>query len=147
VIILIIQIVIAIRVGRFEPFFWGLGVFLFLEFLALVSFNPDDINIKIVKTGSAGREAIGIITFFIKGLMKLVPIFFGIFIAIGTVLLFIDFIGLFGDRMRWAWRGGFESASNILSAALLPFLSYIAFALFYLVIDLIQAILSIPEQK
>lgn len=147
VIVLIIQIVMAIRFGRFEHFLWGLGVFLFLEFLALVSFNPDDINLKIVGTGSAGREAIGIITFFIKGLMRLVPIFFGIFIVIGTIMLFIDFIGIFGDRMGWAWRNGFESASDILSAALLPFISYILFALLYLVIDLIQAILSIPEPE
>lgn len=146
IIVLIMSIISAVRAGSIQPFLWGLGVFLFLEFLALVSFNPDEITIKIVEDNSAGQEAIGIVTFFIKSFMKLVPIFFGIFIVIGVIKLFIDLIGLFGSNVGGAWFSGNESAEGILYAALLPFLAYVFFAFAYLVIDIIKAILSIPEK-
>lgn len=146
ILVLILSIAEAIRYGAIQPFLYGLGVFFFMEFVALISFNPDDINIKIVEENSAGQEALGIITFFIKGLMKLVPIFFGVFIVIGTVFLFIDLIGLFGSSVGSAWRSGYHNAEAILRAALLPFAAYIFFVLAYLAIDLIKSILSIPEK-
>jgi hypothetical protein len=144
VVVFILQIVAAVRFGSFYPFLWGLGAFIFLEFVALVAFNPEEATIEIVKDNSAGQEAIGIITFFIKALMRLVPIIFGIGVAIGTVLLFIDFIGLFGSNFGFAWMRGNKTAVTILYAALLPFLSYLYFVLAYLVLDVIRSILSIP---
>ena len=145
---LIMGIINAIRIGSLEVFLSGLASFLLMAFLALVSFNPDDINIKIVKNNPAGQEAIGIVTFFIKGFMKLVPIFFGVFIVLGTIFLFIDFIGLFGSLMRLdrVWFSGYQNAQNILGAAFLPFAAYLIFVLAYLVIDVIKSILSIPEK-
>jgi hypothetical protein len=143
---LIMGIVNAIRIGSIEIFLSGLASFFFMEFIALVSFNPGDINIKIVEDNPAGQEAIGIVTFFIKGLMKLVPIFFGVAIVLGTIFLFIDTIGLFGSRVGAAWRSGFENAQTILGAAFLPFISYLFFVLAYLAIDIIKSILSIPEK-
>lgn len=146
IIVLIMSIVEAIRYGAIQPFLYGLGTFFFMEFIALVSFNPDDININIVEENPAGQEALGIVTFFIKGLMKLVPIFFGVFIVIGTIFLFIDLIGLFGSRVEAAWFSGYNNAESILQAALLPFAAYIFFVLAYLAIDIIKSILSIPEK-
>jgi hypothetical protein len=143
---LIMGIVAAIRFVSIELFLSGLAVFFLMEFIALVSFNPGDINIKIVKDNPAGQEAIGIVTFFIKGFMKLVPIFFGVFIVVGTIFLFIDFIGLFGSRVNAAWLSGYRNAQNILGAAFLPFIAYLLFVLAYLAIDVIKAILSIPEK-
>ena len=144
VIILIIHIVQAIQVGSFDLFLLGLGTFIFLEFIALISFNHKEATIDIVEGNSAGQEAIGIITFFIKTFMRLVPIFFGVGVAIGTIILFIDAIGLFGDNVAVAWMRGNITAMQILWAALLPFFSYILFVLFYLAVDVIRAILSIP---
>jgi hypothetical protein len=60
--------------------------------------------------------------------------------------LLIALIGLFGDSPNQAWLMGFGYATQILSAALLPFIAYILFALFYLCIDVIKSILSIPEK-
>lgn len=144
VIIFIIHIVQAIQFGSFYLFLLGLGTFIFLEFIALISFNPKEATIDIVEGNSAGQEALGIITFFIKTFMRLVPIFFGVGVAIGTVLLFIDAIGLFGNNVAVAWMRGNISAMQILWAALLPFFSYILFVLFYLAVDVIRSILSIP---
>jgi hypothetical protein len=146
VVALILHIIWAIRGAGFETLLFGLGMFVFLEFLALLAFNPKEVTIKIVKTNSAGQEALGIITFFIKAFMRLIPIFFGVLIAVGTIMLFIALIGLMGSSPGRAWFNGIEYATQILIAALLPFIAYIFFALFYLCIDVIKAILSIPEQ-
>jgi hypothetical protein len=146
VVALIIYIIQAIQGAGFDVFLMGLGIFIFLEFLALLAFNPNEVNIKIVKSNSAGQEALGIITFFIKAFMRLVPIFFGVSIVVWTIMLFIAFIGLFGSYPDNAWFRGTFHAVQILYAALLPFIAYILFALFYLCIDVIKAILSIPEK-
>jgi hypothetical protein len=124
----------------------GLGMFVFLEFLALLAFNPKEVTIKIVKSNSAGQEAIGIITFFIKAFMKLIPIFFGVLVVVWTIMLFIAFIGLFGSAPGNAWMRGNWYAVQILNAVLLPFIAYIIFVLLYLCIDVIKAILSVPEK-
>jgi hypothetical protein len=144
VVIFIVFIIQAIQIGSVYPFLAGLGTFIFLEFIALISFNPLEATINVEEGNSAGKEAIGIITFFIKALMRLVPIFFGVGVAIGTIMLFIDAIGLFGSNVGMAWIRGYATAMQILNAALLPFLSYIFFVLLYLIIDLIQSILAIP---
>jgi len=146
VVILIMHIVNAIRIGSFEIFLMGLGAFALLEFLALVAFNANEVTIKIVKGNTAGQEAIGIITFFIKAIMRLVPIFFGILLVIFTIMMFISGLKIFGSGANFAWLRCRSHAQSILNAALIPFISYILFALFYLVIDVIKAILSVPDK-
>jgi hypothetical protein len=146
VVLLIIHIVNAIRVGSLEIFLVGLGAFVVLEFFALVAFNAGEVTIKIVKSNSAGQEAIGIITFFAKSIMRLIPIFFGVLVVVYTIMLFIAAIGLFGNRPDYAWYRGTMHATQILSVALLPFISYILFTLVYLCIDVIRSILSIPDK-
>lgn len=144
VVMLIIHIIKLIQGEPFRDFLIGLGTFIFLEFLALLAFNHDEITVKVVKGNSAGQEAIGIVTFFIKSFMKLIPIFFGVLIVVGTILLLIALIGLFGDNP--GLKDMMEAAIIVIIAALLPFIAYILFALCYLCIDVIRSILSIPEK-
>lgn len=146
VVALILHIIWTIRGAGFETFLMGLGVFVFLEFLALLAFNPKEVTIKIVKSNSAGQEALGIITFFIKAFMRLIPIFFGVLVVVWTIMLFIAFIGLFGSAPGDAWMRGNWYALQILYGVLLPFIAYILFVLLYLCIDVIKAILSVPEK-
>lgn len=144
-VIFIIHLIGLIKNGDLNTFLVGLGIFVFFEFIAFVSFNYKSISIEIVSETTAGQEAIGIVTFFIKGLMKLVPLFFGVGIVIGTVLLFISSIGLFSDaRISGAWISGNANAMFIFNTGLLPFVAYIIFVLYYLLVDIIRAILSLP---
>jgi len=144
IVVFILKTVVAIRSRDIDEFFIGLAVAVVLEFVALIAFNPKDVNIKIIKSNTAGQDAIGISTFFMKTFMKLVPIAFGAGVIISTVLIFINGIGIFGANHFEAWLNVSESAIRMLLITLLPFFSYIAFAFFYLVVDVIQAILSIP---
>jgi hypothetical protein len=143
-VMLIVGIVNAIKFRTLNPFFEGLALFVLMEFVALISFNPKEVEIGIEKNNNAGQEAIGIATFFIKAFIRLIPIFFGVGIVLGTVLLLISFFSLFGSDLVWASQKGMLYAQQILSASLLPFISYLIFVFFYLVIDIIRSILSIP---
>jgi len=147
-IVFVFSIIWTIRGAGLSNLFIGIGLFVFLEFLALVAFHPETISTKIVKETSAGQEALGIIVFYLKGVMKLIPIIFGIGILVGTVLLFIDFIGVFGGRFRVesAWANGISQAWQILLIGLLPFLSYLFFLLYYLAVDVVRSILAIPDK-
>lgn len=144
IVMLVLGIVKAIKFRTFDPFLEGLAQFVLMELVALVSFNPKDVEIGIKEKNTAGQEAIGIATFFIKAFIRLVPIFFGVGIVVGTVLLLISFFGLFGADLSWAFTKGMIYAQQILSASLLPIVSYLIFVVFYLAIDIIKAILSIP---
>lgn len=147
VVAFIIALIDLIQGSGFVPFLQGVGIFIFLEFIAMIAFNPKDIAVKMVKSNSAGQEALGVITFFIKALMKMVPIVFGALIVIGTINLFLQGLKLFGDYAPFAWDVITRLiAPQIIYAALLPFLSYLFFVLAYLTIDINRAILSIPEK-
>ncbi len=146
-IMFIMAIVDGIRAKSFTLFLIGLGMAVLMELLALVAFNPKSINIDIVEKNTAGQEALAIITFSIKAVMRLIPILFGIGVTVGTIVLFFDIFDLFGEYYQYVLaRVTMTSGSLILVAALLPFLSYVAFAILYLFIDVIKAQLSIPEK-
>jgi len=137
---------LAIKLGAFSPFLNGLGAFVVMELFALLALNPRTITIDIVPETSAGQEAIGIITFFLKSFMKLVPIMFGVGIVVTTVLMFIHSFGLFkeGMGMSFAWMRVLGDFQSIATIALLPLIAFIFFVFVFLAIDVVRAILSIP---
>lgn len=139
---------LAIKLGDVAPFISGLGVFIFFELIAILSLNPKSITVNVISETSAGQEAIGIMTFFMKTLMKLVPILFGLGVIIGTVMMFIHSFGLFkeGLGMSFAWIRVESDMNMVAGAALLPFLAYIAFVFVFLIIDIYRAILAIPQK-
>jgi hypothetical protein len=145
-VIFIVSVINLIKNGVLEIFLTGLGMAVFCEFIAMVSFHYRTITMEVVNKTTAGQEAIGIITFFMKALLKLVPLFFGVGVVLGTIILFINSFGLFGNQIRTAsaWISGNHTAEQILMAGILPFVAYIVFVLYYLVIDIITAILSLP---
>jgi hypothetical protein len=146
VIVLVIGIVRAVQGGGIWFFLMGAASFVLLILFALIAFNPATINKSVGKKTSAGQEAIGIIVFFLKGVMRLVPILFGVGITVGLILLVIDFTGVFGSesQLAAAWTRAPHTVGTIALFGLLPFLSYIAFVIFYLAIDIIRAILALP---
>lgn len=146
VIVLVTGIVRAVQGGGFWFFLMGAASFVLLVLFALIAFNPATINKSVGKKTSAGQEAIGIVVFFLKGIMRLVPILFGVGITVGLILLVIDFTGVFGSesQLTAAWNNAPKTAGTIILFGLLPFLSYIAFVIYYLAIDIIRAILALP---
>ncbi len=147
IVALLVNLYFAIKSPSLNALLTGVGLFVFLEFVALIALNPELITVDVVKETTAGEEAIGILTFFIKKIIKLVPILFGLGVIIGTVMLLVSSFDLFSnERMLFAPAKIEWSYSLIISSGLLPLLSYILFVLYYLVIDIIRAILSLPRK-
>lgn len=144
IVALLFNLYMAIKLPAFGPLLQGIAAFVVLELIALIALNPKTVEVGVAAGTSAGQECIGIVTFFMKKIVKVVPIIFGLGIIVYTVMGFIASFGLFGDNSGIAALKVKSAASMVAGFALVPFLAYLFFVLSYLVIDLCRAILSIP---
>ena len=77
-----------LAVARLD-FFWivpGVATFILGQYLASVALNPETLNLTITSEGDPGDEAIGIVAFLSKLLLRLVPVGLGVGVASGVVL-------------------------------------------------------------
>lgn len=136
----------AIKDANLGAFLLGVVFFVLCELLVCLCLNPSTLNISVIPATGAGQEAVGVLTFFMKGLMRLVPIAFGIGSASGVVMIVIAFIQVFRGQSFPELESAGPAGSVILFSASLPLASYLAFILYYLAIDISRAILSLPEK-
>jgi hypothetical protein len=99
---------------------------------------------------SAGEEALGILSFFAKALLRVVPIGFGVGTLVGAVGMAIGTFGVLftgSDSLRHAaLLPGKRPLDLIILCTCLPFMSYAFFAFYNLTIDVLRAILVLPEK-
>ena len=136
----------------------GLGVFvpavmasIVFAFKSAIAFNPRLINIA-PGGGSSGEEAVGILGFFLKTELKLLPVSF---LVVGATADFdiirsfasgsgpLDIMGA-GELNNLATVfGGYSGLALLLIACLLPLVGYILFLIFNLALEIARAILSL----
>ena len=120
-----------------------------------VALHPRMVNV-VSGEGTAGEEAIGLISFFFKTGLKLVPLFFVLLSAAGALTLLMSFFGEGGAFASMAQSivnvvplpitvpYGLSGSALILVACLAPIFTYFVFLLQYLVVDVLRAILAVP---
>ncbi|HUG12249.1 MAG TPA: hypothetical protein VMM36_14625 [Opitutaceae bacterium] len=127
---------------------------LFMLAYATVMLHPRIVNVN-VGEGSAGEEAIGILTTLMKTNLILAPLVFFLLSVLGALIVLA---GFFGDRFAASFAMflqymplptdglpfGFVGATLIIAACLVPILVYFVFLLQYLFLDVIRAILAVP---
>ena len=132
----------ASRFGEWGLIWVGLGVWALCDAFSYVAINPKLTNIEIKDGVRAGEEAIGILSFAVKTLIRIVPLAFGV----GTVL---GAIGLLVGTVTLMFKGGaitgLASLRLIVLCTCLPLASYIVFAFYHLTIDVLRAILILPR--
>jgi hypothetical protein len=138
----IVVLVASIAQRSWSQFIIGLGFWALCDAIAYIAINPELANIKVSKETAAGEEAIGILSFVVKAVVRIVPFAFGVGALVGSVAILVASIAvLFKGKAGVA-------ASNpihfVLLCALLPFASYVLFAVYHLIIDVLRAILVIP---
>jgi hypothetical protein len=119
----------------------GLGFWALADAVAFIALHPPLTNLSIEPGVPAGEEAIGIMSFLVKTVVRVVPLGFGVGAIIGTVGLLAGIVSLM--------RGGglaaaYESVRLIVVCACLPFAGYVLFAFYHLSIDLMRAVLALP---
>ena len=133
--------------GSVQVFLFGVAVTALWLATAWLALNPSLLGIRINRQSGAGEEAIGVLSFFVKSAVRIVPIFYGVTMvvaAIQAVVLLLRMIGASSTELMMIITRAEFSAPVVVTAALSPFLAYIGFVLYFLVIDLMRGILSIP---
>lgn len=133
----------AVRMDSLSSFGLGIVVFVVCELVVWLCLNPALLNIAILPASTAGEEAIGVLTFTMKALLRLIPIAFGIGVIVGDFEILAAIVRLFRDE-EYSIAGASLSAWVVLGSAALPLIGYVLFVLNYLVVDMIRAILVIP---
>lgn len=135
---------------NYTPILFGLAAFVVCQYLAFISLNLGCLNITVVEKADAGEESIGVMSFLLKALSRLVPVAYGAgVIYAGLLFLYALYQVFAGDDpepirlMRGVVTAGLATYWAILFG-LLPFLGYLVFLGYYLWVAVIRAILSIP---
>jgi len=136
---------VAVRMDSLSSLGMGLVAFAICELTVWLCLNPALLNINIVPASTAGEEAIGVLTFAMKALLRLVPIGFGVGVIVGDFEILAAIIRLLRDQ-EFAITGSESAAWMVLGSAALPLIGYILFVLNYLLLDVIRAILAVPEK-
>jgi hypothetical protein len=137
--------VAAIRTDSWSLFGMAVGIFVICELVVCLCLHPNMLNIEISPVFGAGQEAIGVLTFFIKVPVRLVPIVFGCGAILGTLGMGWALIDLFRGSGQFNVLN-LPAAEVVLAAAAVPLVYYILFILCYLNMDLIRAVLSVPAK-
>jgi hypothetical protein len=132
--------VAAVQLGTFLPFWPSLAGGLCLLAFAWVSLNPGVANIYVSGAASAGQEAIAVLGYVVKVVLKLVPILFGVGAALGTLELLLSPIPSHSVEVEAAPAAGI-AYSHVLAAALTPIMVYVLFLGVYLLLDLANTVL------
>lgn len=137
----------AIFLESFTAFLVGLGILVLAEFKAGIAVNPKVVNVHVDPDSTPGQEALGLIGFFVKSTVALVPIAYGA----GLLIALID-VSVGGMQVLFAedyekFAGLTSFLKGIVFAvfcSLLPLFVYVFYMVYYITIDFIQAVLSLP---
>lgn len=136
----------AAEAGEIKFFLGGFAVLAVGAFAALVAIQPSGVSVDVNPDCRVGEEAVGVLTFLLKVFLRCAPIAFAAAAAYATfdtaaVVLAIlrrseDGLVLFG-RITTA-------IGYVFAAASIPLVAYATMLVYYLTLDVISAIVSIP---
>jgi hypothetical protein len=147
--LLVALVIVALSLGSLSIMLWAIGGFILCEYLAILSLTLDALNLKVETDASAGEEAIGILSFLAKLILRLVPVGFGTGVTLGICDLIIASVSVAsghdtivaGGPVMAALTGGMV----LFISAALPIVAYILFILAYFVVDVLHSILILPR--
>lgn len=127
----------------------GLCSAIFFAYLISLTSNPSLANVGIDEQG-AGMEAVGILSFLLKSLLRMGPILYGSWAILAALFLAYAVVGYAMDTnesfladMMLELR--IMAALFTLAAALLvPIVMYVLFLFYHLAVDIIRSILALP---
>lgn len=145
----------AIAASSIVPLIPGFVAAVLCAYMGAIALHPEIVAVE-PGQGSAGEEAIGLISFFLKAGLKLVPPLFALFASVGVLVLIVSLVApdsSLQDSLSHTLPSlplgriapsGFAGAGIVLYAGLLPMFAYFGFLVALLPLELWRAILSIP---
>ncbi|MCB1041916.1 MAG: DUF4339 domain-containing protein [Acidobacteria bacterium] len=125
----------------------SLGVTAIMLYATGAALNSDSLNLQVSDEASAGQEAIGVFSFLMKMLLRLVPFVYGVGTIVGA-LASIGFLGwlVFAEYPDMVMMSGIQVLGYVFASAMLPFVTYLIFLLYYLSLDVLRAVLVVPSK-
>jgi hypothetical protein len=147
----------------------AIGAFIVMEYSAVVALNPETLNLVITSDAAATEEALGVMTFLFKLMVKVAPIIFGVGTAWGVsqlayaAFLMIQptdaaatigpstgfpFAALLPSDLKsqvpqsMVWSG----VKTLAVSASLPIAAYVAFLVFHVGASVLVVLLGLPAQ-
>ena len=138
----------AIDTSHYETILFGVAAFFVCAYLTVVAINPAALNISIAPEAMAGDEAIGVLMFLLKALLRLTPVAFGAGVVCGTLLMGFACCQTFSDETLLMQSLATASAARkfLIVSAALPLAAYLLFLLGNLVLNLWHSLLSLPAK-
>ena len=135
----------------YAPILLGIGAVIAFGYLAILSLHPAALGLSMVPEVSLGEEAIGIISFLLRVLLRAVPVLFGLGVIIGGLgLAWVCGLGLGASRAEGPSDYILLMAAGVrrllYASAALPLVAYLAFLLGNLILGLWHAVLSLPAK-
>lgn len=138
---------VAIKEGEVRSFIAGLAVLAVGAFSALVAIQPSGVSVEVDSECRVGEEAVGVLTFLMKVFLRCAPIAFAAAVTFSTfnaASFLIEIIRSDQEMITFMAMRAFTSLTTLFAAAAIPLYAYLIMLLYYLTLDVISAIVSIP---
>lgn len=140
----------AIYAGMLNLFFAALALLVVGGFTALVAIDPSGISVAVDPECGAGQEAVGVATFIVKVFLRCAPIAFAASVVCTTWMLAslgFEVLRASSDEVLFIANVRSPLTTGLLfSAAAIPIYAYLLLLAYYLTLDVLSAIVSIPRK-
>ncbi len=141
----------AIEFKAFQLFVSGLGSAAFFALMTLYTANPEKFGIVADEKASAGEDFVTLATFGLKIMLRLVPIALLGMAIVGILQIvpqiFSTYIyrdGNTNSLMVGAMAGEMMGSMHFVFIGIMPLVAYLVYIFYYVVLDLIRAVLQLP---
>ena len=136
-----------------QLFFYGLGSAAFFALITLYVANPEKFGIVADENASAGEDFVSIFTFALKVMLRLVPVALLGIAILGIIqiipMIFTTYIQS-GENTNRLLAGSMladmTASSGFVFIGILPLVIYLVYIFNYVALDLIRAILQLPNK-
>jgi hypothetical protein len=138
----------AVETGVTNWFLGGVAVLAVGAFASIVAIQPAGISVHVNPHCRVGEEAVGVLTFLLKLLLRCTPIAFAAAVGFATFDAASVVMDLFRppENPLQLMARITRAISALFAAASIPLVAYITMLLYYLTLDVISAIVSIPAK-
>ncbi len=137
----------AVQASLYLLILGGIASLIIHGYLACVALNPAALGLSMASDEThPSEEALGVLLFLLKALLRTVPVAFGVGVLCGTIVMGVaccqTFVG--AEGLLAAQTTASAARSILISSAVLPFVAYLLFLLGSLAIELCRAVLHLP---
>ena len=139
----------AVRLADGRVAFLSLATLLAGAYTIVVAAHRERLGVILNAECRAAEEAIGVLTFFIKLFLRFVPVAFAITVVVATLAvgsLLWKVLRTDVENLPFLETQAMVAASSLLGGVAIPLAGYCVLLFYYLMLDVLSAILSLPAK-